>query len=133
MREQVIAAVRPDLEEMVDVRLPLGVSLEPDRQPCETLAIPSGGLAAVPASGVHLPGQADGSALSEAGWQYWHSVARIGLQVADALAYASSQGILHRDIKPSNLLLDTQGAVWITDFGLAKAMESEDQIGRAHV
>jgi serine/threonine protein kinase len=58
--------------------------------------------------------------------QYWHSVARIGVQVADALAYANSQGVLHRDIKPSNLLLDTRGTVWITDFGLAKATDSDD-------
>lgn len=51
---------------------------------------------------------------------YYRAVAQIGLQVADALAYAHKQRIVHRDIKPSNLLLDATGAVWITDFGLAK-------------
>ncbi len=48
------------------------------------------------------------------------NVARIGLQIADALAYAHGQKILHRDIKPSNLLLDVHGNVWVTDFGLAR-------------
>jgi serine/threonine protein kinase len=77
-------------------------------------------------STVHLPGQTEGTSLSETGRPYWHSVARIGVQVAEALAYANGQGVLHRDIKPSNLLLDTQGNVWVTDFGLAKAAGSED-------
>jgi serine/threonine protein kinase/WD40 repeat protein len=59
--------------------------------------------------------------------QYYRSVARVGLQVADALAYAHKQGVLHRDVKPSNLMLDPQGTVWITDFGLAKA-EGGDEL-----
>jgi tetratricopeptide (TPR) repeat protein len=51
------------------------------------------------------------------------AIAQIGAQVADALAYAHAQGVLHRDIKPSNLLLDETGAVWVTDFGVAKLVE----------
>src|SRR5262245_43472665 len=39
----------------------------------------------------------------QTGAAYYHSVAGIGVQVAEALAYAHGQGILHRDIKPSNL------------------------------
>jgi eukaryotic-like serine/threonine-protein kinase len=54
------------------------------------------------------------------GGEYYRSVASIGRQTAEALAYAHARGIVHRDIKPSNLLLDMAGAIWITDFGLAK-------------
>jgi tetratricopeptide (TPR) repeat protein len=65
------------------------------------------------------------SATGASGSPYYRSIARIGLQVAEALAYAHAQNILHRDIKPANLLLDLQGTVWVTDFGLAK-QEGDD-------
>lgn len=57
--------------------------------------------------------------------KFGHLSASVALQVAEALAYAHSRGIIHRDIKPSNLLLDGQGVVWVTDFGLAKIEEEE--------
>lgn len=52
-------------------------------------------------------------------------VATVGEQIASALAYAHGHGTLHRDIKPANLLLEEGGHVWVTDFGLAKALEAE--------
>jgi serine/threonine protein kinase len=68
------------------------------------------------------------SILSRSGRNFAKAVARVGLQVAEALDYAHGQGVLHRDIKPSNLLLDVQGTVWVTDFGLAKAMADSDNL-----
>lgn len=56
---------------------------------------------------------------------FYRRVAKVGIQVAQALHFAHSQGVLHRDIKPANLILDTAGTVWITDFGLAKDGEED--------
>ena len=67
-----------------------------------------------------LPGGTQLSSVESGRRSYFRSVAQIGRQVAGGLAYAHARGITHRDIKPSNLLLDTEGVVWITDFGLAK-------------
>jgi serine/threonine protein kinase len=58
--------------------------------------------------------------------RYWDQVAKVGVQAAEALYYAHQQGTLHRDIKPANLILDEQGTVWVTDFGLAKLMEEDN-------
>jgi len=51
---------------------------------------------------------------------YYRRVAQWGVQAAEALHHAHSQGIVHRDIKPANLLIDVRGSLWITDFGLAR-------------
>ena len=52
-------------------------------------------------------------------------VRRFLCEVADALAYAHLRGVIHRDVKPDNILLDgDNGRVLVTDFGIARAIES---------
>jgi hypothetical protein len=55
---------------------------------------------------------------------YCRNVAQLGIQAAEALHHAHEYGVLHRDIKPSNLLVDPQGKLWVTDFGLARVQNS---------
>ena len=97
--------------------------------------LPWSGPLDAPASGPSHPAWASSSSGSghsgvssfpETDRRFALGVARIGVQVAEALAHAHGQGILHRDIKPSNLLLDRDGNVWVADFGLAKAIGTDD-------
>jgi serine/threonine protein kinase len=48
----------------------------------------------------------------------------IARQVASALEYAHQQGIIHRDVKPSNILLTSEGEARLSDFGLARVVET---------
>ena len=49
-------------------------------------------------------------------------VIRIAMMTLRGIEHAHDRGIIHRDIKPQNILLDTNGRVKITDFGIAKAL-----------
>jgi serine/threonine protein kinase len=53
----------------------------------------------------------------------WTGFAKIAVQAAQALAYAHKQGVTHNDVKPGNLLLDSEGHVFVTDFGVAPTGE----------
>jgi len=51
----------------------------------------------------------------------------IAAQVADGLAYAHARGVVHRDIKPPNIMVAADGAIKITDFGIARMRSSQVQ------
>jgi len=54
------------------------------------------------------------------------------LQVSQGLAYAHAQGVIHRDIKPANILIDSDGGIKITDFGLVKVVGTEFLLSQIH-
>ena len=50
----------------------------------------------------------------------WEDTVEYGIQICDALQYAHANGVIHRDLKPANLLLEKNGVLKLTDFGIAR-------------
>jgi serine/threonine-protein kinase len=61
--------------------------------------------------------------LTERGRLPWREVVDIALQACGALKHAHAHGTIHRDIKPANLVIDRNGHVKLTDFGIARFFE----------
>lgn len=55
-------------------------------------------------------------------------VERVMLDAAAGLGYAHKRGVIHRDVKPGNILIDAEGHVHLTDFGIAKALVGSTQL-----
>ena len=56
--------------------------------------------------------------------------AEIASETAAALSVAHQHGVYHRDVKPGNIMLTEEGAVKVTDFGIARAMDDSEELTR---
>jgi formylglycine-generating enzyme required for sulfatase activity len=56
----------------------------------------------------------------------WREAIGLILPVARALRYSHQQGVIHRDVKPSNIMFNTSGEPMLSDFGIAKMLETDD-------
>lgn len=80
-----------------------------------------------------LPGRTLEDRIKEEGTLAPTEAARLGHEIAEALAFAHAKGVVHRDIKPGNILLDSTGNATVTDFGVSlitsKAGQSQTMRG----
>jgi serine/threonine-protein kinase len=75
-----------------------------------------------------IDGRPLSAVLRESGSLPPQQIATIGANVAAALAFAHRHGVVHRDVKPGNVLITADGTVKVTDFGIARAMNTEESL-----
>src|SRR5262249_9649094 len=73
-----------------------------------------------PPETVHQVGSETPTPLAAQSAAFYRTVARWGVQAAEALEHAHQMDVVHRDVKPANLMVDGRGHLWVTDFGLAR-------------
>ncbi len=79
-----------------------------------------------------VAGQTLDAVLQAQGRMAYERVLVLGIQIAEALAYAHAQGVIHRDVKPSNILLSPDGkTAKLLDFGVARIGDGDPVAGEA--
>lgn len=76
----------------------------------------------------YLEGEDLGSRIKKTGAMPLDEVVKIFVQVLDAFYYAHQKGIVHRDVKPSNIFIEPNANVKILDFGIAKLVDSGEDM-----
>src|SRR5688500_16453530 len=77
----------------------------------------------------YIPGQTLRDLIRESGPLPVERAIAFLTQIAEGISAAHEEGVIHRDLKPANILLDDTDRVYVTDFGIARSLDSTDQTG----